>query len=733
MEREQIKEEIIKKAKTEKRSALTEAESKQILARYGIPVVEETVALTPDDAAKAAEIFGYPVVLKGLGSKLMHKTERGLVRLNLLTPEAVITAAKEISRSAGEDLEGYLVQRMMQGRREFVAGLFCDAQFGPVVMFGLGGIFTEVMDDVVFRVAPVSEVQVEAMLDELNSAKLLGPFRGEAPVNRKRIIDVLLGLSQLAMECPDITEVDVNPLVADAAGEITAVDALIILGKRMEEKLDRRPVNPEDISRIFSPRSIAFVGASSNVRKWGYRLLANTVAGEYAGAIYLVNPNGKDIAGRKVYKSLLDIPGKVDLAVVTIPASQVRDLIPVMKEKGIRYMLLISSGFAEAGEEGVQLEKDLVTAAEDAGILIIGPNTMGLNNPHEKLFCAGSTAWPKPGSVGLVAQSGNLGTQLNSFAEKENIGLRAFCGSGNEAMVTVEDFMDTFAVDEMTKTVLLYVESAKDGRRFLREAKRVSRKKPVVLLKGGRTEAGNSAAASHTGAMASNIRVFNAACRQAGIILARQPMDLLDLSAAFSSLPLPRGKRVALITLGGGWGVVATDQCAESGLVIPPLSRDIISRIDEILPSYWSRGNPVDLVGELDFDVATKVVEMLAGWDGCDAIIHLGVEGVESLLDGFGKSCTKLQPELKDILAERRVDMGKLESLYIDHTIRLMAKYHKPIMGVRLLDGNGKQAVRDIAGSEFKSVSFPTPERAVNALAGMVRYAKWLRREGIQK
>ena len=733
MEKEQIVEQIIVKAKTEKRSALTEAQSKQILARYGIPVVEETVALTPDDAVKAAETFGYPVVLKGSGSKLTHKTERGLVYLNLLTREALLEAASDISRSAGDDLEGYLVQPMVRGRREFVAGLFCDAQFGPVVMFGLGGIFTEVLDDVVFRVAPVSEVQVEAMLDEFRSAKLLGPFRGEAPVNRKKVIDVILGLSRLAMECPDIVEVDVNPLVANAAGEITAVDALIILGKRSEKKLDRHPVNPKDIFKIFTPRSIAFVGVSSDIGKWGYRLLAITVAGGYAGAIYLVNPKNKDIAGRKVYKSLLDIPGKVDMVIVTIPASRILELIPVMKEKGIRYMLLITSGFSEAGDEGVQLEKDLIAAAADAGILIIGPNTMGLNNPHEKLFCVGSASWPKQGSVSLVAQSGNLGTQLIAFAEKENIGLRAFCGSGNEAMVTVEDFMGAFEVDEMTKTVILYIESVKDGRLFLQQAQRVSRRKPVVLLKGGRTEAGNTAAASHTGAMASNIRVFNAACRQAGITLARQPMDLLDLSTAFSSLPLPPGGRVALITLGGGWGVVATDQCAESGLEIPPLSEDIIRRIDDILPPYWNRGNPIDLVGEIDFTIPTKIVEMLAEWDGCDAVIHLGVVGRRSFLDNFGKACAKLDPNSQDAMIMRRVNVDEMENAYVEHIIRLMEKYRKPILGVTLLDDQGKQAVTDFAGSEFKGVAFPTPERAVNALAAMVRYGKWRKREGIQQ
>jgi acyl-CoA synthetase (NDP forming) len=466
MDEEQITGKIINAAKTKERNALTEAEAKQILFSYGIPVVEEAVVQTPDDAVEAAEKYGYPVVLKGLGSKLTHKTERGLVFLNMAAREEVLTAANKISTSAGDDLEGYLVQPMVRGRREFVAGIFCDAQFGPVVMFGLGGIFTEALDDVVFRVAPVSEMQAQTMIDELRSQKLLGPFRGEAPVDQKKIIDVILGLSRLAMECPDIVEVDVNPLVADAAGGITAVDALIILGKRIENKLDRPPVNPQDIFNIFAPKSIAFVGASGNVAKWGYRLLANTVANGYAGEIYLVNSNNKDIAGRKVYKSLSDIPGSVDLVAVTIPASQIMALIPVMKEKGIKYMLIISSGFSEAGEEGARLERKLVAAAEDAGILIVGPNTMGFINPHEKLSCMGSIGWTKPGSAGLITQSGNLGTQLTTFAEKENIGLRVFCGSGNAAMITIEDYIGAFETDEKTSTVILYVEGVKDGRRF---------------------------------------------------------------------------------------------------------------------------------------------------------------------------------------------------------------------------------------------------------------------------
>ncbi|NTW07879.1 MAG: CoA-binding protein, partial [Syntrophaceae bacterium] len=425
--------------------------------------------------------------------------------------------------------------------------------------------------------------------------------------------------------------------------------------------------------------------------------------------------------------------GPVDIVAMTIPASQVISMIPAMKEKGTKYMLLISSGFSEAGDEGTRLEKELVAAAKDAGILIVGPNTMGFINPHEKVFCVGTIGGTKPGSVGLVTQSGNFGTQLTTFAEKENIGLRVFCGSGNGAMITIEDYLSAFEVDEKTNTVILYVEGVKDGRRFLQQAERVSWKKPIVLLKGGRTKAGNTAAASHTGAMASNVRVFDAACRQAGIILARQPIDLLDFSAAFSSLPLPRGNRVALVTLGGGWGVVTADQCSEAGLAIPPLSDDIIRRIDKILPPYWNRGNPVDLVGEFDFDLVIEVIEMLAAWDGCDAVIPLGMIGMHSLTEAVAQTCVKMEPGLKQMFAEKIEDTGKKEKIYIEHTVKLQEKYHKPIVGVTLLDSQGRPAVTDIPGSKFKAVSLPTAERAVNALAAMVYYEKWLKREGIQK
>jgi acyl-CoA synthetase (NDP forming) len=621
---------------------------------------------------------------------------------------------------------------MIRGRREFVAGMFCDPQFGPVIMFGLGGIFTEALGDVVFRIAPLDENEAGLMLDELRSSKLLGPFRGESAVRREEIIRTLVGLSRLAEDLTDVTEVDINPLVIGADGRVTAVDALIIIGERPTGTSAHHPVDLREVDRIFYPRSVALIGASPQIGKWGNMLFSNIMAGGYEGEVYLVNQKGAEIAGRKVYRNVMEIPGEVDLGIVTIPAAHVPALIPEFKAKGIRRMLLITSGFGELGSEGRQAEADLVKAAGEAGITILGPNTMGICNPHMKFFCTGTSCWPNPGSVSLVSQSGNLGIQLLDFAESEGIGIRAFCGSGNEAMITIEDYLRTFEYDDLTKTVVLYIESIKDGRRFFSTARQVSRNKPIVALKGGRTAAGSRAAASHTGAMASNIRIFNSASRQAGVVVVDQPMDLLDLSAAFSSLPLPRGKRVAVMTLGGGWGVVATDVCIEMGLQVPNLTPDVIARIDGILPPYWSRENPVDLVGEFEPSLPGKILEALIAWDQCDAVIHLGVVGrtrmVLKSLDAARTAGQAIEPIFYD---EGRKLYNGAEEEFFAYSARLMEQYGKPVLGV-FLDDEKSKTVREVPGSRYKGIAFLTPERAVKTLARMVDYEEWLRKEKVR-
>lgn len=719
---------IIEKAISEKRTALTEAESKEVLKKYGIPVVEEKAVKTVEEAAKSAEDIGYPVVLKGLGSRLTHKTEKGLVKLNLKNKKDVQSAALYIKEAAGSDLEGFLLQPMLEGKREFVAGLFRDEHYGPTVMFGLGGIFTEAIGDVVFRLAPIDDKEAERMIDELHTQKLLGAFRGEKAPNRDELIKTLVGLSQLSMDIEDIKEVDINPLLVTREGRVTAVDALVVLGKTTDQKINTFPVKPRDIANLFYPKSMAFIGASADISKWGHLLFSNVVAGQYQGQIYLVNAKGGEIAGRPVFKSVTEIPDPVDLAVITVPANKVISLLPELKEKKIKNVLLISSGFAETGAEGKALENELVEKAREAGILILGPNTMGICNPCISLYCTGSHVRPKKGSIVLVTQSGNLGTQLLAFAEKEGIGIRAFGGSGNEAMITIEDAMEGFEVDEKTKTVVLYIESVKNGRRFFESAKRVGKKKPVIILKGGRTDAGAQAAASHTGAMASNIKVFREACKQTGIIEVENPMDLLDMSAAFSSLPLPQGNKVGLITLGGGWGVVASDLCIENGLEVPKLSAGVISKINDLLPPFWSHANPVDVVGDMNSGKYMKIMEELLQWPDCDAIIHMGIIGRIIMIKATLESTNMVNKNYDHKNIESSLQyLENFEKQTIELTVKLMEKYNKPIIGVYLLNDDKTRTITEFEGFKYKGVNFISPERAVKVLGKMYKYAQWLK------
>ena len=713
--------------------SLSEAESKQLLARFGVPVVKEFIAGDIEDAVRLAIDLKFPVVLKGNGATLTHKSDRGLVHLGLSTAEQVREAARAVLASAGKDLEGYLIQPMLSGRREFVAGLMRDPLFGPIVMFGLGGVFTEALDDVVFRAVPIDQLEAEAMLDEIKASRLLGEFRGEQAADREALVACLVGLSRLAVERPDVAEVDINPLLVGPEGQVSAVDGLVVLHEAPPKK--HRPViSPDLIGNIFHPGSIAFIGASSVFGKWGQSLPANLLAHGYKGDVYLINPKGGRQWGRPVYRDLSEVPGPVDLAVVTVPAALVRGLIKDLHQKGVKSVLLISSGFSETGEEGGILENQLVQEAREAGIVFLGPNTMGIQNPHAGVILTGVHVAPKPGSTALISQSGNMGVQLLSFAGSQGLGIRAFGGSGNEAMVAIEDFMEAFEVDELTRTVLLYLESVKDGKRFFDSARRVGRKKPVIVLKGGRTEAGDRAAASHTGAMAADFRLFEALCRQSGVVSVRQPAEMLDASMVFSSLPMPQGRRVAIMTLGGGWGVVTSDLCSDQKLLVQPLSAEIVAVLDGMLPAYWSRTNPVDLVGENDLELPMKAIEVLAAWDGCDAIIHLGISGREYLLETLLESITAVDPGA-DPKQSRKILQGLhgWGDQYIRHTVALMERYGKPILGVTLTADPTKPAIYEVENSKYNGVFFTSPERAVTALGHMCEYRNFLERESVRE
>ena len=706
--------------------SMPEDEAKKIFKLFHIPVVEEKKETDVDRVLTACRKTGFPVVLKGIGATILHKTESGLVRVGLNTRDQVLDAVDEMKKSAKDSIEAFLIQPVVSGKREFVAGMFKDPQFGPVIVFGLGGILTEALEDIALKIAPLNDADMEDMFEQLSSKRLLNDFRGEKAVKKRAVKKILRGLSDIALAYPNIKEIDINPLIIQPDGSPVAVDGLIVLEEIKKEKHNACDIDLKKLASCYYPKSIAFIGASATPGKWGHMLLTNTLSRDFKGKVYLVNPKGGKITGRHVYKSIAEIEEDVELAVVTIPANRVIDLIPDLKKKNVKGILLITSGFREVGEQGAKLEEELVKAAYDAGMLIFGPNTMGVCNPHIDFYCCAAHAYPLPGSTALVSQSGNMGTQLLAFAEQQDIGIRAFSGSGNEAMVTIEDYMEAFEVDDLTRTVVLYIESIKNGSRFFKSAARVSMKKPVVVLKGGRTSMGERAASSHTGAMASDTKVFDAVCRQAGIIQVDQPMELLDLSAVFSSLPLPKGNRVAIMTLGGGWGVITTDLCAEHGLEVPTLSRDIIERLNKILPPFWSHGNPVDIVGEGDPNIPNTCLEELLKWDGCDAVIHLGIHGKRVLVNSMIQSVCKTDPDIDKEQAQFFKDsILQFEDAYTQYVVKLTQKYEKPVLGVSLLTDEISKTLYRLDGYEYKSVFFPSPERAVKALWGMCTYSDW--------
>jgi hypothetical protein len=293
-------------------------------------------------------------------------------------------------------------------------------------------------------------------------------------------------------------------------------------------------------------------------------------------------------------------------------------------------------------------------------------------------------------------------------------------------MLSCTDYLEYLEHRPDTQIIILYLENMLEGRRFIEVAGRLNRTKPVILLKGGRTEAGRIASASHTGAMSGEFTILRAACRQAGLLDAGVPSELLDLSAAFSSLPLPGGNRVGIVTLGGGWGVVTADECNEKGLAVPALPERIVETISRYLPPFWSKGNPVDLVGTRDLEVPLVAVEELLKWEGIDAVVSLGIVGRIELARMLIKSTRQIdRSSSKDFLDDMDAFSQRYERDYIRRIAELMEVYRKPVVGVSLTRTD-EGTVRPVEGKRYSPVFYQTPENAVNVLARMVQYQRYL-------
>lgn len=392
---------------------------------------------------------------------------------------------------------------------------------------------------------------------------------------------------------------------------------------------------------LFNPRSIAVVGASNVPGKWGFIIPVNILGGGFRGRILMVNPREKAVLGFPAFGSLRDIDEPVDLVFVTIPAAGVAGVIEDAAARGVKNVVVISSNFSETGAEGAALERHLADIANGAGITIVGPNTMGIFS-SSSLCALGSPITPMRGGVGFISQSGNLGVQLLMWGRKRGVGFSRFVGSGNAANTDMADYLKYLGEDPDTKVIALYLEGLRDGRRFLETAKKITPTKPIVVLKGGRSEMGSRAARSHSGAMAGQFELFEGMFEQAGIVEAEHSEEFIDIVAAFDALPKAVGNRVAIMTMGGGWGVVAVDACEREGLNLARLPSSVIEELDQVLPEFWSRGNPVDLVGNLRRSSHFKAIDALIACDEVDILIVMGaLLGKEFFIDSIFHGAVK--------------------------------------------------------------------------------------------
>ncbi len=613
---------------------LSEAASKALLRAAGVPMADEREVKTASEAAVAASEIGFPVVAKLCGDAIAHKTERGLVRLKLADVDAVERAAQELlSAATAQDGEvTVLVAPMVQGNRELIVGVVRDPQFGASVMLGIGGIFAEAIADVVFRPAPLDRITAHEMISDLATQKLLGEFRGEASVDREKLVDVLVGLGSLAHSRSDIASIDINPLIIGSDGVPVAVDALVEIGEA-DASIATARARPsvEQFQALFEPRGVVVAGASSHPGKFGFVSLHNILAGGFQGQIFGTNLQGENVLGIQTVADIDQLPeNAIDLVFVCTPASANPALLRACAAKGVKAAFLTSAGYGEAGAEGKKAEEELIALADELGILLAGPNGQGVVSTPAKLCAQIVAPYPPAGHIGVASQSGNFVSSFLNWSRSSGVGISRAVSAGNAAAVTVADYLDFYADDEATAVGLAYLDGISDGRSLMTRLAGVAARKPLVLVKGGATESGAHAAASHTGALAANDKVFDGFCRAAGITRAETVEEAFEAAATFATQPLPKGPNVVIMTTAGGWGVVTSDALARDGLLkLLELPEDLKAQIDGKLPPRWSKANPVDCAGGETRDTIPEVLEMIALHPDVDAVIYLGL-GIQS-------------------------------------------------------------------------------------------------------
>jgi len=603
---------------------------KSWLSARGVPVPTGRLVRTSGEAVGFAREAGFPLVVKIASDRRLHKTEAGGVALGVASENALRAIFGRISRAAkadpGSGYLGIMVERQVPAGQEVIVGLQNDPHFGPVLMVGTGGVFTDLLEDVAFRMLPVNRRDVTAMLDGLAGRPLLEGFRGCAPVDRKALVDTILGIARFGSEiAPFFESADFNPVIASTEGAFV-VDAKVVLAdtERPDPFAFERP-RTAHLDTFFDPRSVAVIGASAGEGKIGNVIVDSLVNYEFAGRVYPINPNREQIMGVRCYPSIAALPEAPELAVMVVDLEGGPELVRELASRGVHNLLIVSGGGKELGGRRERIEREISSLARELDVRVVGPNCIGafdgdtrfdsFFHSHRRLLR------PPAGSMSFITQSGTWGCSFLEAAEVP--GVAKMVSYGNRVDVDEGDLVAFLAADPATKVIGSYIEGLSSGRKFLAAARDSVKKhgKPVVVFKTGRTERSARAAVSHTGAYGGTYRVYEGVLEQAGVITVDSFHELYAACKALAMQPPASGPRAAMLSNGAGPMVNALDLFPRKGLELVRLSRPTVGKMRDHFSFFYLVENPVDVTGSASAADYEFVIRSLMDDDRVDLIM----------------------------------------------------------------------------------------------------------------
>ena len=623
--------------------------TKNLLENYNINVSGNISGSENEELKKKASDIGYPVVLKAHAEEIVHKSDIGAVILDIKSGEELIKAKDLIISNALKagysQPKEFLIQKMASSGFEVLVGAHQDPVFGPLIIAGSGGKYVELLADTAPGIGLLKDSDVDEMLSLTRAGKIIDGYRG-TPLDKKAIIDIAKNISRLMAENPEILEIDLNPVVLYKEG-YALVDARVIKGDPVfKDNISEIPADVRaSLDKVLNPESVAVFGASRPGTMGGI-ILKNCMR---IKKLYPVNPNRDTVQGMKCYRSIDDLPEPPDVGVFIINAEgTVRDFEEFCK-KGGRGAIILSDGFAEVGRK--DLEDKLVETSRKYGVAYLGPNCLGAVNNFTGLNTFfipehRSSIIEEPNGIGIISQSGGIGLEILEMMRADNMKLGKLVSIGNASGVGIPEILDHMGEDPNISVIAIYLEGIKNGKQFLEIGKKVTKKKPVFVIKGG-VGGGAEATLSHTASLAGNVEAFKACCRQAGFYmiedLTEDPKILVNVLSLLTTNPVAHGDRVAIVTVGGGAGILLADQITEYGMELAEFTDNTKQALRELIGAKKTFGkNPVDLLGDCDDNRLLEALRIIDNDPEVDSII----------------AALYLQvPFLSEYLADRLVDL----------------------------------------------------------------------------